>query len=66
MSLVAPCEGVETISFAMRLRPLGNNVPDGRNRFALGGGPFTGGQLFFQGHGLLVRLFEEGFGRGEI
>jgi len=35
----------------------GDNVPSGGNIFVLGGGPFVVSRLFFQGHGLLERLF---------
>jgi len=67
ISPVAPCKGVETVSFAMGLRPLkGIMSLTGGNRFTLGGGPFTIGRLFFRGQGSLVRLFEEGFGIREI
>jgi len=67
MSMVAPCEGMETVPSVVELRPLGgDNVPSGGSKFALGGGHFAGGRLFFRDHGSLERLFEKGFGRGEI
>ena len=44
----------------------GNDAPSGGNGFALGGGPFVGGQLLLRGHGSLERIFEDEFDRREI
>ena len=43
-----------------------NDVPNGGNRFAPEGGPFTGGQLFFGAMTCWRGFFEKEFGRGEI